>query len=224
MKTRSHLIRLFAAGCLSIVALGPPPLAAQGSGGSIELLVSWMSGDFTNREQVARQDPQLEPQFDLLGLQRRRVDVPVLGGHVIYAQINDDADVAQVYRQRFFVFSWQPDGRIAMTTWAFADSQAHKDILSRLSDLAAMPASAFKAALPAGCEARWRWTGDSYYSRISAEDCVIVSRRSGEPLGIQATEIVSAAGIRNEESGYTMDGEQTFGFPDDVFFEYLRED
>lgn len=182
-------------------------------------LLAWMTGDFDNRAQFEAQPPSTEPVFALLGQQRRVVKVPALGEHVVYAQINSNADPAQVYRQRLLVFTPGEDGALRMTTWSFADEAAHRDILTRLDDLADMPREAFVPSLPAGCEADWERRGEALYSQINANTCRIDSQRGGR-IGIQSTEIVEPDGIRSEESGYSLDGRMLFGLPQGQYYEY----
>jgi catechol 2,3-dioxygenase-like lactoylglutathione lyase family enzyme len=184
-------------------------------------LLAWMTGDFDNRAQFAAQPPSAKPVFALLGQQRRAVSVPALGQHVVYAQINSDADPAQVYRQRLLVFTPGDGDTLRMTTWSFADEPAHRDILTRLDDLASMPREAFVPSLPPGCEAEWAWRDEVLYSQIRADACHIDSQRGGR-IAIQSTEIVGSGGIRSEESGYSLDGRMLFGLPEGQYYDYRR--
>lgn len=183
-------------------------------------LIDWMSGSFDNRAQFESQPATGNRQFSLLGIVRKPVGVPVLGDHVVYAQINNDADPGKVYRQRLLVFAIHGDD-IRMEAWSFADPAAHQDILQRLDDLKAMPADAFTPALPAGCEANWVKEGDAFVGRIDPADCRIVSAQSSQPRGIQGTEIVGPDGMRSEESGYDQAGKMIFGLPEGSYYEYL---
>ncbi len=92
----------------------------------------------------------------------------------------------------------------------------------RLNDLQSMSADDFIAALPDACSPAWEWRDGEYYNFVDAKDCVITSRRTGKQRGIQSTEFVSPAGIRNEESGYKPDGSFIFGLPAGVYYDYRR--
>jgi hypothetical protein len=207
---------------VALLGIGPPALAEPGD---LATLLDWISGDFDNREQVRAQPVSDQPLYSLLGLQRRLVVAPALGEHVVYAQINNDADPAKVYRQTLVVFSQDPDGGpISSRSLAFADQEANADILQRLADLKDMTAEDFVAALPDACSADWKWRDGEYYSFVDAKDCVITSGYTGKQRGIQSTEFVSPAGIRNEESGYKADGSFIFGLPAGVYYDYRRRD
>ncbi|MDJ0927582.1 MAG: chromophore lyase CpcT/CpeT [Gammaproteobacteria bacterium] len=199
-----------------------PAIAGNAAGhADLETLMAWMSGDFHNRQQYEAQPPADEPLFGLLGLQRREVEAPALGDHVVYAQINNDADPANVYRQRLYVFELLDGGVIRMSNWGFADPDANKDILGRLEDLASMPRDAFTNSLPETCTSYWTKRDDEFYTYIDPDKCIIESRRGGK-LGIQSTEFVSEDRIRNEESGWELDGRMRFGLPEGIYYEYQR--
>ncbi len=198
-------------------------IPGDATAGGLPVLMRWMTGDFDNRRQFANQERR-EPQvFSRLGLQRRQVAVPALGDHVIYAQMNHDADPAKIYRQSFVVFHVDETSAVIRSeNWSFADPQGQQNILSRLDDLKKMSREDFKRSLADNCVATWEARGEEFYTQISAQDCVITGRRTGEPLGIQATEFVGADGIRNEESGYKADGVMTFGLAPNQYYEFDR--
>ena len=200
-------------------------LPVYAASGDLATLLEWIAGDFDNREQVAAQPPSDEALYSLLGLQRRVVTAPALGEHVVYAQINNDADPANVYRQTLMVFSEDPDtGQIRSRTVSFADPEANADIIDRLDDLSDMSPDAFVDSLPDGCAPAWNWRDGEYRMFIDPDACVIVSKYTGEPRHIQGTEFVSPDAIRNEESGYRPDGSMIFGLPDGVYYVYERRD
>ncbi len=198
-------------------------LQGDATAGGLPVLMRWMTGDFDNRRQVEHQEHRDPPLYSLLGLQRRQVEVPALGDRVIYAQINHEADPDQIYRQSFVVFHVDKrSGVIRSENWSFADPTDKKTILSRLYDLQNMSREDFKRALADTCIATWEARGEEFYAQISAQKCVLTSRRSGEALRLQATEFVGADGIRNEESGYKADGTMTFGLPPQQYYEFDR--
>jgi hypothetical protein len=200
-------------------------LPAWGAPGDLDTLLEWLSGDFDNRAQVAAQPESDEPLYSLLGLQRRVVSVPVLGEHVVYAQINNEADPADVYRQTLMVFSHDAgNGEFRSRTVSFAEPEANADILDRLDDLASMTEDDFVDSLPAGCAPAWEWRDGEYRMFIDPDDCVITSQYTGKQRHIQGTEFVGPDVIRNEESGYRPDGSMIFGLPEGVYYVYERRD
>lgn len=226
MHKRTVIAALLAAG----LALSGPAVPAATAGGprpatpvpDLATLLAWMTGDFDNRAQFEAQPPAAEPRFLLLGIQRRLVQVPALGTHIVYAQVNDAADPARIRRQRLFAFAPDAGGGIVMTSWSFVDEDAARDILGRLGDLAAMPATAFRPSLPAGCDMRWTATEGTWSGRVDPGTCTISARRDGAPMKLRSTEILDAAGLRNEEAGFTAAGVMAFGLPDGVYYEFRR--
>lgn len=198
-------------------------LPAWGAPGDLDTLLEWLAGDFDNRAQVAAQPEAEKPLYSLLGLQRRVVSVPVLGEHVVYAQINNDADPTDVYRQTLMVFGDDAGtGQFRSRTVSFADPEANADIIERLDDLASMAADDFVDRLPEGCAPNWEWRDGEYRMFIDPDDCVITSQYTGNQRHIQGTEFVGPNVIRNEESGYRPDGSMIFGLPEGVYYVYER--
>lgn len=207
-------------GLAGATATDTPALAADDANTPAALL-AMMSGDFDNRAQFTAQPAAEKPLFSLLGVQRRAVTVPALGAHMLYAQVNNDADPGKVYRQRLYSFTAAGGGEVVMESWSFVDEAAVRDVLGRLADLATMPAAAFRPSLPDGCEMRWIRDDDSWTGRVDPATCTIASKRSGAPMKLRATEIVTADRLWNEESGFTPDGAMVFGLPDGVYYEFL---
>jgi hypothetical protein len=213
---------------LAQFAMIPTSLAEEATSdsvpeGSLAQLLDWIQGDFDNYAQYASQTPAKD-EFSHLGLQRRLVDMPALGEHVIYAQINRRADPGDVYRQFVQVFSQDELGQIQSRILRFVEAEQYLDILAQPETFATLAEEDFRPALSPGCEPHWRVEGNAYVSRIDRQHCVIASRRDGKPRHIQSTEFVEATRIRNEESGYLPDGTQLFGLAEGVYYEYQRVD
>lgn len=187
--------------------------------GDLSVLLDWITGDFDNIAQFEAQDGNA---VDHLGLVRRVVTAPVLGEHVVYAQINQRADPADVYRQTIMVFEETADGSILARYLRFADKEAHLDILSDLARFGSLTADDFVPSLPAGCEPDWRFDGSVFTGLVARETCLITSSYDGTTRHIQSTELVGVDTIRNEESGYREDGSMIFGVPDNMLYSYNR--
>jgi len=207
---------------LSTLATAADPPQRAAAVPDLATLTALMTGDFDNRRQFEAQPPAKEPQFLLMGLQRRAVQVPALGTHVVYAQVNDAADPARIRRQRLFVLVPEADGSVVMNSWSFADETAARDILGRLGDLERMPATAFRPSLPPGCDMRWTLVAATWSGRVDPTTCSIRGRRDGAPMKLRSTELLGPDGLRNEEAGFTSAGEMSFGLPDGVYYEFRR--
>lgn len=198
-------------------------VGTAGAGGAraddLDLLLQLIVGDFDNRAQFEAQEGD---EITHLGLQRRLVNAPAIGEHVVYAQINHRADPADIYRQSFMVFDRDASGDIIARNMRFTTADAHRNILEDPSRFAALTTADVEPSLPAGCEPVWTREDDMFVSRISRESCVMISRRDGKPRRIQGTEFVRADAILNEESGYREDGSMIFGLSEGVYYRYDR--
>lgn len=196
--------------------------AAAGSAAQeddLDLLLRWMVGDFDNRAQF---EAQAGDAISHLGLQRRLVDAPALGEHVIYAQTNRRADPTDIYRQLLIVFDRDAAGRILARNLRFADPNANRDILSNPKRFSTLTAADVQPALPPGCDPSWERLGGEFVGRVSRQNCVMTSRRDGGPRRIQSTEFVRTDAILNEESGYREDGSMIFGLEKGLYYRYDR--
>ena len=196
-------------------------LAGPGAGGLARLML-WMTGDFDNHRQHASQSTPAgaEPQFGLLYLQRRVVNVPALGAQVVYAQISEGGADGPLYRQNFLVFGRDAGGAITSRAWRWQDADSAAALPARLATLADASAEDFVPALPPGCDMRWEEEDGRFTGRIAAADCSVVSGRTGQSRGIRATEIVEPGRLRSEEAGFAPDGSLLFGLPDGVYYEF----
>jgi len=196
--------------------------AAQADG-DLEQLIDWMSGDYSNAAQFAEEmlvNPE-QPRFINLRMMRRPVAIPALGEHLVYGHLSRAEQADTAYRRNIFAFAVDGAGRITMSAWQFRDADAAEGVEQRLASLAGASAEDFVPALPDGCTMYWQREPERFVGRISADSCRVVAARSGVPRGIQATEIVSAARIQTEESGFADDGTMLFGLPDEVYYEFL---
>jgi len=191
--------------------------------GSLEQLIGWIQGDWSNEVQFrSQQTPDGgEPEFSWLTMKRRVIEVPALGHHVVYAQI-DRGGTDAVYRRTFLAFEVDADGAINTRVWRWRDAATAAGLEHRLAELHAAPREAFEPALAEGCVMRWRRDGERYVGEVDAKRCAIVSARTGETRHIRATETVAPDSIQAEEAGFTPDGRQLFGGPAGVYYTYAR--
>ncbi|GAB5413733.1 MAG: hypothetical protein Cons2KO_13360 [Congregibacter sp.] len=216
------LTTLRAAVVLLVFALSvATPARSEEATRSIDLgqLLRLITGDFDNRKQYEAQEGDT---FSHLGLQRRLVHAPALGDHVVYAQINRRADPSDVYRQSIMRFEQHEDGSVSARNLRFASPDEHREIMRDLKRFESLDEEDVVAALPDGCDPVWTREGERFVSRISASECVMISRRDGKPRRIQATEFVGVHAIENEESGYNEDGSKIFGLPEATYYRYER--
>lgn len=193
---------------LLVLPLGTPPALAQATAeADVAALTALLEGRYRTVHDTHQPDaPQLTDQ-------RQRVEVPALGGHVFYWQLNSGPDQA-IYRQRLLQFVVEPDtGFIRQRTWGLASPERFADRFHDAGLFVSITEADLTSDLPEGCDPRWRPAGDRWYGYVDPSRCVIFSARHQEPRHIEAEVELSADGLRQAERGFAPDGRQLFGTP-----------
>jgi hypothetical protein len=198
-------MRTVACALLALLLATPPSLAQ--SEADVAALTALLEGRYRTVHDAHRPDaPQLTDQ-------RQRVEVPALGGHVFYWQLNSGPEQA-IYRQRLLQFVAEPDtGYIRQRTWSFVSPERFADRFHDAGLFAAITAADLASDLPEGCDPRWRPAGDRWYGYVDPSRCVIFSERHQEQRHIEAEVELSQEGLRQAERGFAADGGQLFGTP-----------
>lgn len=193
---------------LLVLPLGTPPALGQAAAeADVAALTALLEGRYRTVHDTHHPDaPQLTDH-------RQRVDVPALGSHVFYWQLNSGPDQA-IYRQRLLQFVAEPDtGFIRQRTWSFASPERFADRFQDARLFASITEADLIASLAADCDPRWRPVGERWHGYVDPSRCVIFSARHQEQRHIEAEVELSADGLRQAERGFAPDGRQLFGTP-----------
>lgn len=179
------------------------------TGESVNALIDLMVGEFRSKPDEGGGDDQ----FELLVDRRAVVNVPHLGRHVVYWQLNTGED-ERVYRQRLLVFEFVPErDAIVQTTWSFREPGIFVDAFTSPERLAAISSADLERTLPAGCEQIWRPEEQGWAAHLEAKDCRIWSERRESWRLIEAEAKVTAEAYWQAERGFDDAGKQVFGTP-----------
>lgn len=179
-----------------LITMMAPATAAEST---LDRLTRLMTGTFESTGS--------EPPF----VQRRiRIDAPAIGDHVFYLQINQGED-RQLYRQRILVARETADGGIEQR--AFTIVEASRFVDAERSAMAGLTPEDIEAFLGEGCKQSWLAIESGFRGYVDPATCVITSRRTGKPRGIESEEILSEDGSMLAERGFDPDGNQLFGTP-----------
>ncbi len=177
--------------------------------GSIDVLINLMVGEYRSKPV----DVEVDDQFELLVDRRVVVDVPQLGRHVLYWQLNTGED-ERVYRQRLLAFEYVPErNAIVQTTWSFREPENYVDAFSVSQRLAMIGPDDIERTLPVGCEQVWQPAEDGYEALLQAKDCRIWSERRKSWRLIEAEAKVTTEAYWQAERGFDDEGQQVFGTP-----------
>ncbi len=176
---------------------------------STDMLINLMAGEYRSRPV----DGDVDDQFELLVDRRVVVDVPQLGRHVVYWQLNTGED-ERVYRQRLLVFAHAPElNAIVQTTWSFREPEKYVDAFAAPERLATISMDDLEQTLPVGCEQAWQPGEQGWEALLRAKDCRVWSERRKSWRLIEAEAKVTTEAYWQAERGFDDAGQQVFGTP-----------
>jgi hypothetical protein len=182
--------------CVSIVS----PARADAD---IDRLADLIEGKFDTH--LLDQDSPAEQR---LVDKRIRLDLPNLGSHVFYQQINQGEDL-QVYRQRLLVLT-DSSGRLEQRAYALREPEWYVDADARTFDTITL--EDLDEFMPFGCEQTWTKTSDGFRGYVDPARCQIISSRTGKARRIEAESLVSQDKLLLAERGYDAESlEKLFG-------------
>jgi len=209
------ILTVFAASALaaSPVAPGPGPVPAAILDSRMETLLSWFEGRFDNDAQVFFADQLGVPEDARHGRIHsifRPVDLPAVGEHVFYVEQYSNADPADIYRQRLYVFTPSYDtGEIRLDILAPQDAEAirgaHLDP-SRLEGLSADDLIAYPQ-----CAVFWTFEQNQFRGATRRGECRVESRRSGNTLVIEDDLLLTEDAIWIRDRAETAEGAYVYG-------------
>ncbi|MEQ8405850.1 MAG: chromophore lyase CpcT/CpeT [Oceanicaulis sp.] len=175
--------------------------------------LTWFEGRFDNDHQVffaqdlgVPEDARHERIHSIF----RPVDLPQIGAHVVYVEQYSDADPANLYRQRLYVFEpVHETGEIRLDILAPRDpaalAGAHLDP-SRLDGLTRDDLIAYPQ-----CAVYWRRQENQFVGATRRGECRIESARSGRTLVIEDDLVLTPDALWIRDRAETADGEYVYG-------------
>jgi hypothetical protein len=157
-------------------------------------------------------DPTEQTDAELPNLTDRRVivDVPFLGEHVVYWQLNSGPE-RKVYRQRLLVFTPGNDGQIVQATWSLREPGNFVDAFDSPELFTALTSDDVEASLPDGCDQVWVRSEDGWYGSVNPDTCRVWSERRQMWRRIGAEARVASDACFQTERGFDDEGNQVFG-------------
>jgi len=201
MKSFSNLsnmtiLSVFLVGCATAPVQAPtnPTDPAQ-------RLAAAMAGEY-DRTSTSSDEP----------LRDRRIRIDPMGpGEWLYYQVNEGADLEQVYRQRVLSLWTQADGRILQTAYSLTSPNIYETMGESLS---ALTLDQLRPALPSGCDMVWIEMPNGWAGRIDLNDCIITSKSSQAEIRLGARADLIDHRLRQAETGYDLDGNRLWGSED----------
>jgi len=178
------LLTLVMAVCAAAPAGAELPLPQAVQEKDFRLFLSWFEGEFDSNEQVAFADELGIPKDavpERIHSIFHKVDLPTFGEHVFYVEQYLDGDPDNIYRQRLYSFSLDPEEQairlvIHIPPDPAALAGAHRDP-AKLAGLT--PATT--RTMP-GCDVFWRRRGDAFLGDMKPGACTFQSSRSGKTI------------------------------------------
>lgn len=172
-------------------------------GADIDRLAELIEGHFDTHSI----NPELPTEQRLVD-KRIRLDLPNLGSHVFYQQINHRVGL-EVYRQRLLVLT-DSSGYLEQRAYALREPEWYVDADARVFDTITF--EDLDEFMPIGCEQIWTRTDDGFRGYVDPDRCQIISSRTGKARRIEAESHVSRDRLLLAERGYDAETrEQVFG-------------
>ncbi|MGJ3232577.1 MAG: chromophore lyase CpcT/CpeT [Oceanicaulis sp.] len=210
------MLRAFITGA-ALALTGFAPVSAQAPQGVQDAdfaeFLSWFEGRFDNDHQVFFAEALGVPEdarHERIHSIFRPVDPPQIGAHVFYVEQYSNADPADLYRQRLYVFEpVYETGEIRLDILAPRDpgalAGAHLDP-SRLEGLTREDFVAYPQ-----CAVYWRRQENQFVGETRRGECRIESTRSGRTLVIEDDLVLTPDAIWILDRAETEEGEYVYG-------------
>lgn len=142
----------------------------------LKLLAQWFSGQFDNEEQIwFERDPRSSTpgtqRHERIHVTHTRLDLPSFGDHVFYVEEYKDNNPDELIRQRFVIFSADPEAdSIRMQQGFFKDAAGFRGAANnpdRFSGL--LPDQVF---FMSECDVFWNRVGGQFHGEMNPKACV----------------------------------------------------
>lgn len=196
-----------------LAACATSQAAPAGLEAQLDELLAWFPGTYENHQQVYG-----EAIADLPASERHRhrhhtfqpVSIAGIPGRQIYAQQYQHYDPQDLYRQRVYSFTINPDEQaIQLTIYTPHDPGQLTDMHLDPAQQAALSVDDF--FLKPGCEVFWQKTGDQFEGYLKDGACSYYSERFETEIFLNETLIMRRDALLLDDSAVDGDGNLIFG-------------
>jgi len=196
-----------------LAACATSQAAPAGLEAQLDELLAWFPGTYENHQQVYG-----EAIADLPASERHRhrhhtfqpVSIAGIPGRQIYAQQYQHYDPQDLYRQRVYSFTINPDEQaIQLTIYTPNDPGQLTDMHLDPAQQAALSGDDF--FLKPGCEVYWQKTGDQFEGYLKDGACSYYSERFETEIFLNETLIMRRDALLLDDSAVDGDGNLIFG-------------
>lgn len=196
----------------------------------LSVLLSWIVGEFDNRQQIAKGEnalletmPDAARAPDLLFPVFAQVQAPALGRHVIYLQWPMGSPEGRLQRQRIWTFEIDEQRNAVMMDFFTLREpdrwrDAHLKPETALCDITREDVIPY----PPACRLPFRRHADAFIGEIPRGDCRIISQQTRTDMTINAKIVIARDQVWYAESGVRQDGSIVFKVPAVGSYQFRR--
>lgn len=188
------ILSAFLAGCAT-----PSVQTPAASTDPATRLATMMSGRYQNANMA-------NPLHD----HRIRID-PMGSGQWVYYQVNEGADLDQIYRQRVLVLRSRSDGRVVQSAYALTAPGRYQGMGDSLSTLTL---DQLKPEMDKGCDMIWIEMPERWLGQVDPNRCMIIAPTQQAELRRGVRTDLNSTRLRIAETGYDLDGNRLWGSED----------
>lgn len=197
------------------------PAAAAQTGLSLDQIIDWLEGHYSNEQQVAAGG--LDAENNLLFPIFKRIDAPAFGTHVIYLQWPIGAPDGRLQRQRIWTFAQHPEsGEVRMNFYTLKEPgrwlDAHLDP-GKVRDMTPDDTIGY----PGTCLLPVTMVEGRIHASIPST-CEIVSQSTRTTMTLQSNITITPGQITYKEGGLRPDGTVVFTVPPTGHYVFDRMD
>ncbi len=149
------------------------------------------------------------------------LDVPALGDHVVYWQMNT-GESEELYRQVIMVFTIE-NGTIRQTSYSLNDAEKFADGHQQPEIFQTVTMEDLRQTLPAGCDLYWS-KDPTWHGKVITKNCKLWSERR-QAYRYIGTEIVTGSdALLYVERGFDANNQRLFGPPEGEHYRMQRLD
>lgn len=216
-----HILRVFLPVLASVVLIGCQSGAKReaSASGTVSLdqdfarFLQWFPGEYDNHEQVWQQAQDGVPEQDRhehIHHIFQAVQAPAVGKHTFFVKQYMDGDYENVYRQRLYSFSKNPEAKaVQLTIYSFNDEKRYRYTDKNPNLIQSITPEELRT-IP-GCEVYWRYNGEYFTGVMKDKACKFYSERSKQTIYITDTLRLTSSEIWIGDKAFDAGGNKIFG-------------